>query len=445
MNSFFIETFYLFFEGILLFQSVFFCMAYFIAKRRDVLYYALLNLLTAIYFLLNAPETFFGIASENVFQSTLYPYVNFALLLGLILFYILFLKEIFVDTFLKYNYVKNIFIGTCYVIATLYLLFALFTYLGWPTDIIFYAGYMVSSPFCFAIMLLNFRVKGYKSLIIYAMYVSFICLVLTLIFTIRFKGGSTETLLDKYPLALIKVSMLIDIILFQLALLKSWNEREKQLALEKLLSQLAVEKLRNQISGELHDDIGSALSGVSMYSHLTNKQLENGELDNVKTSLQIIQKSTDEMVDKLGDLVWSVNPRHETIEFLLDRIKQFANEMCAAKNIVFTCSIPKNIAQYIFSQERMHHLYLIIKEAVNNAVKYSGATALTLDIKEANGLLNLVVIDNGSGFEVNNIQQGNGLAGMKKRTAEIGAVFNLQTAIGKGTGIYLTVKYPNEV
>lgn len=445
MSSFFIETFYLLFEGILLFQAMFFCMAYFIAKRKDVLYYSLLNFITAVYFGLNAPDIFFGVDPRQVFQSTLYPAVNFALLLGLILVYVLFLKEIFIETFEKNNLLKNIFKATCYTIPALYLLFLLFTLSGWGTNFIFYAGYLVSSPFCLAIMLLNYRVKGYKSLIIYAMYISFFCLLLTLVFTIRFFAGSSETLLDQYPLALIKVSMLIDMILFQLALLKSWNEREKELAMEKLLSQLAVEKLRNRISGELHDDIGSTLSGVSMYSHLINNQMANGEFQHAKTSLEIIQKSTDEMVDKLGDLVWSVNPKHETITFLIDRIEQFASQMCAAKNIALTFSIPKNIALFPISQQEMHHIYLVIKEAINNAVKYSLATELLLTIKEGNGLLNILVTDNGKGFEAHNIKQGNGLTGMQKRTADIGAIFKLDAVPGIGTSINLTIKYPNVV
>ena len=346
MNSYIIDTFYLFFEGVLFFQAAFFGMAFYITKRNEVLYYSLLNLVSAIYFLINESSTFLITNRYLLFHSDFFQQINFILLLSLFLLYVLFLKEIFIESFEKYTYVNKIYKATCIAIAILFVTFEICALMGWNTKIAFYAVHLVNSPFCMIIMLLNYRDKSYKSLIIYAMYFSFLCLLITLVFTIRFYGGSNETILDKYPLAFIKVSMLVDIILFQLAILKNWNEREKLLALEKLSSQLAVEKLRNQISSELHDDIGSTLSGVSIYSHLTNKQMENGEYDLAKSSLNIIQESTNEIVDKLSDLVWSVNPKHETIDYFFNRIELFANQMCSAKNIKY---FTRNHASFILN------------------------------------------------------------------------------------------------
>jgi len=151
----------------------------------------------------------------------------------------------------------------------------------------------------------------------------------------RYNAGSNGSILDRYPLAIIKLGMLIDIMLFQLALLKRWNEQEKQLAIEKILSQLEVEKLRNKISSQLHDDIGSTLSGVSMYSHLTNKQMERGEHEKAKVSLHIIQQSANEMSEKLNDLVWSVNPSQDSLPMMLERLQQYGLDMCSAKNMQF--------------------------------------------------------------------------------------------------------------
>lgn len=445
MNSFFIEKFYLFFEGIMLFQVVFFAMVYIITQRRDVLYYSLLNLVSASYFFLNAPDTFLGIQENIVFDSPFYLYFNFALFLLMIFLYLIFLKEIFSETLIEYPYLKNIYTITFYSIPLLYILFVLFALLGWETNAIFYTGHIINGPFCTLILILNFRKKGYKSLIIIGMLVVFVCVVITMVLTIRYNAGSNDTVIDRYPLAIIKLGMLVDIILFQLALLKRWNEYEKQLAIEKIQSQLSLEKLRNKISGELHDDIGSTLSGVSMYSHLTNKQITNGELENAKASLKIIQKSTDEMVDKLGDLVWSVNPEVDSLKSLFDRIDQFALQICAVKNIQFIIRVPQNIEGQELSPERMHHLYLVVKEAVNNAVKYSNAKNLTIDIVFKNGLLKLSVMDNGKGFEPSCIRSGNGLNNIKKRIEEIGGILHIQTEIDKGSTISVIVKYPNEV
>lgn len=375
-----IELFYLFFEGIMLFQVAFFGMVYLTTKRTDAIYYALLNLVGAAYFFLNAPDTFLGIDEDIVFNAPGYPYANFAILMAMIFMYPVFLKEIFVDTVQQYGYVRKTYTITCFSIPILFLLFVLFTWLGWNSNLIFYSGHLINGPFCFLLLLLNYRQQGYKKLIIYGMIAVFICVNITVALTIRYNAGSNETVFDKYPLAIIKMGMLVDILLFQLALLKRWNEQEKQLAVEKLQSQLKVEKLRNKISGELHDDIGSTLSGVSMYSHLANAQVEKGEQDAAKKSLHIIRHSTDEMLDKLNDLVWSVNPGQDSLQLVFERLQLYGLNMCNAKGIGFKTTI--SIASYNLPVENRYQLYLFCKEAINNSVKYSEASQLTLIAEE---------------------------------------------------------------
>lgn len=422
----------------MLFQVVFFGMVYFISKRRDVLYYSLLNLVTAIYFFLNAPDTFLGIDENIVFNSPIYLYVNFALLLGLLFSYLIFLKEFFNDTLEKYWYAKLIYRITSYTIPFLFVLFLLFAFLGWDTNIIFYTAHQINGPFCIVILLLNYKVKGYKSLMVYAMLVTFVCLFLTLILTIRYNGGSNETILDRYPLLIVRIGMLIDILLFQLTLLKRWTEQEKQLAVEKLQSQLEVERLRNKISGELHDDIGSTLSGVSMYSNIANEALQKGDNIEVKKSLSIIHQSTNQMVEKLGDLVWSTNSKQDSLQLVFERLEQYGFDLCSAKNIRFKTNIL--ISRFNLPAENRYQLYLFCKEAINNAVKYSDAGLLELTVKESNQLLEITISDNGKGFDVESVKRGNGLDNMQKRANELGADFSMQSKPGDGCLISIKVK-----
>jgi len=440
MTQFFIEKFYLFFQGAMLFQVLFFGMVYLITKRKDVLYYSLLNFVSAGYFFLNAPDTFFGIEETIVFDSPLYRYVNFAILLSMILVYLVFLKEIFSDSLIKYPYIKKIYSITFYLIPSLYILFVLFALSGWKTNAIFYTGHIVNGPFCTFILIVNFKQKGYKSLIINGMLVLFVCVVTTMMLTIRYNSGSNDTILDRYPLAIIKLGMLIDIMLFQLALLKRWNEQERQLAIEKIQSQLEVEKLRNKISSQLHDDIGSTLSGVSMYSHLTNNQMERGEHDQAKVSLNIIQQSANAMVEKLNDLVWSVNPEHDSLPMMLERLQQYGLDMCSAKNMQFKMETTVKNSIVDLPSEQLYHLYLFIKEAINNAAKYSEANLLRLTLEEKKSLLEISIIDNGKGFDIASIKRGNGLTNMQKRADELGAVFSIQSKAGEGCLIALKVK-----
>ena len=91
----------------------------------------------------------------------------------------------------------------------------------------------------------------------------------------------------------------------------------------------------------------------------------------------------------------------------------------------------------------MHHLYLIVKEAINNAVKYSEATTLLLNIDEYDGKLSIEVNDNGKGFDKQNVKLGNGLTGMNKRAKEIGAEFDLKSELTIGTTLSIQVKFIN--
>ena len=435
-----IEFFYLLFEGIMLFQVVFFGMVYLISRRRDVLYYSLLNFFAAIYFFLNAPDTFLGIDENIVFDSPAYLYGNFAVFLSMIFLYPVFLKEVFSDTVEQYVYVKKIYLVTFYTIPLLYFLFVLFGVLGLNTQGIFYAGHLINGPFCTVILILNFWEKGYKKLIIYGMIVIFICLLITIAFTIRYNAGYHLTVFDQYPLAAMKLGMLIDIIFFQLALLKRWNGQEKQLAIEKLQSQLELERLRNKISGELHDDIGSTLSGISMYSHITNEQLQSGNYEKVKNSIGVIQKSANEIVGKLSDLVWAINPRQESFTTIMEKIEEYGNDMCKAKGIGFTTNFANATSREDMPMESRLQVYLILKEAINNAVKYSSAGNIHLHIERQETSFLIEVKDDGIGFAAGVDFFGNGLKNMTKRSQEIGAKLMILSEKGNGTTVKLFVK-----
>lgn len=226
--------------------------------------------------------------------------------------------------------------------------------------------------------------------------------------------------------------MLIDILLFQLALLKRWNEQEKQLAVEKLQSQLEIELVRNKISGQLHDDIGSTLSGVSMYSYMAGTQLQNGEHGNLKTTLHTIQENVSEVVNKLGDLVWSVKPGQPSVEVVMEKATQYASDMCRAKNISFTANIPA-LSNVNLSQEKCYHIYLCIKEAVNNAVKHSDAKLIELNVKRENAGIEISLTDNGNGFDQENVKHGNGLNNMQQRAKEMNFLFLITSKPGDGT------------
>ena len=195
---------------------------------------------------------------------------------------------------------------------------------------------------------------------------------------------------------------------------------------------------RRHIANELHDDIGSTLSGIAMYSHMTDGLLQSNEYGKAKDAVAVIQKSATEIVDKLGDLVWAINPGNHSFATMLEKLHHYGEEMCKAKNISFKTNMVTG--HFNLPSENFYQLYLFCKEAINNAVKYSEAGLLALTVKETDGQLEISISDDGKGFDVQTIKRGNGLNNMQKRATELGGDFNMQSKLGSGCLISLKLK-----
>jgi two-component system, NarL family, sensor histidine kinase UhpB len=201
---------------------------------------------------------------------------------------------------------------------------------------------------------------------------------------------------------------------------------------------LLSERLR--ISSELHDEVGATLSGISMYSHLTKEQMKHAQTAAVEKSLNIMQESSGDMVNKLNDIVWLLNPVQDTLQKLIQRLEEYAGEMTAIKNMKFQTAVPDQFLAQSLPVESRRNIYLFCKEAINNAVKYSEAGLLGLTVKENSNLLEVIISDNGKGFDVESVKRGNGLDNMQKRADELGADFNIQSKHCEGCVVSLKLK-----
>jgi signal transduction histidine kinase len=227
-------------------------------------------------------------------------------------------------------------------------------------------------------------------------------------------------------------------VFYMIAIIKKWHMQEKQAAVAKLEIDLSAEKLRNKISGQLHDDMGSTLSGISMYTYMANDLLKTGQYEQVGQSLGVIQKSAQQLVSNLGDMVWTIRARQESFETLFDRLQQYGSELCAAKNIQFRSSCDIDLANRQLSMEARSEVYLFLKEAINNAVKHSSANAVSLSLVRNGDYLEFSVSDNGTGFDESRIKKGNGLCSMQERASEIGATLALQS---NERGTHVSMRY----
>jgi signal transduction histidine kinase len=194
-----------------------------------------------------------------------------------------------------------------------------------------------------------------------------------------------------------------------------------------LQNQQALMKERLRISRELHDEVGATLSGIAMYSHLTKEQIKAADTAGVNNSLTVMQESAAQMVNKLNDIVWLINPEQDSLQQLMDRLEEYARQMASVKGMQVKITVSEGLEELSLPVEHRRNIYLFCKEAINNAVKYSNGTLLELRITAAHGILDFTVSDNGKGFDAVMVRRGNGLDNMQKRADEVGAKLVLES------------------
>jgi signal transduction histidine kinase len=214
-------------------------------------------------------------------------------------------------------------------------------------------------------------------------------------------------------------------------------ERENRLM--EIENQLALAEVRRRISSDLHDDIGAALSGFSIISAAIRNKIMQGHLDDAMDSIDKIGEESRELLERLSDIVWATNPKNDQFDQLVSRLQNYAVRMCAGKNIELQFSADTSLAEVLLALEVRSNLFLILKEAINNAVKYSCATLLIVSVQRNENSIMTRVDDNGHGFDVLAASEGNGLRNMKQRATLIRANFDLQSTSELGTRIVLEI------
>ncbi|MEO6692612.1 MAG: ATP-binding protein, partial [Saprospiraceae bacterium] len=197
---------------------------------------------------------------------------------------------------------------------------------------------------------------------------------------------------------------------------------------------LKLQTLRNKIASDLHDDVGSTLSSISIFSQIAQEQSKE-----VIPLLDTIGDSSRKMLDAMADIVWTINPENDQFEKIILRMRGFAYELLGAKGMDFEFVADEELAKLKLPMEVRKNLYLIFKEATNNMVKYAGASKAMFTIKEEKNNLIMMIRDNGQGYDMNKLTEGNGIKNMKKRAEEIGGKLLIESFPGRGTSIQLNI------
>ena len=211
---------------------------------------------------------------------------------------------------------------------------------------------------------------------------------------------------------------------------------------------LAVQRVRSEISRDLHDEIGATLSSVQIMSTFAEQSLDSSAPD-AKRWVNRIGDNTKEMMEKIRDIVWTLNPSKEISGNIITRMKQFASQTLEAKDIAFTFKTDEKVNEAVSDFIRKRNVYLIFKEAVNNAAKYSQCREVKISLSISEGKLMMLIADNGKGFDSEKTFSGNGLKNMKQRAQQMGAKLTVNSAEaclpdgqGKGTTVSLLLPIP---
>ncbi|EDY16767.1 histidine kinase [Chthoniobacter flavus Ellin428] len=213
-------------------------------------------------------------------------------------------------------------------------------------------------------------------------------------------------------------------------------ERRSQRQAEALRREAAIERERARIARDMHDQLGTSLTRISLLSDLAQSE-------NHSRHLPQLVATAHEAVTALDEIVWAVNPRHDTLASLLEYLGQQTSETLQAAGIRCRLEFPDHPAPRALSADFRHHLFLIVREAVNNAVKHARATEVRLTVEPHPAGLHLMIADDGRGFDQNGTI-GNGLANLRERTTDLGGTCQITSTPGSGTTLALRLPWPPE-
>ena len=199
--------------------------------------------------------------------------------------------------------------------------------------------------------------------------------------------------------------------------------------------QMAVQLERQRISAEMHDDIGAGLSGVRLLTEMTKSKLKesgaSGDIDK-------IYQSVGDISAKMKEVIWSLNAENDSLAGLIGYLQAQARQILEHYPGKLVIKVPDLIPDYSMSGEARRHIYLAMKEALNNIIKHSGASLVTLVIS-CDRFLVIELSDNGMGLATDlPINGGNGLGNMEKRMKAVNGILIIKNENGLG----LTFKIP---
>jgi PAS domain S-box-containing protein len=193
-----------------------------------------------------------------------------------------------------------------------------------------------------------------------------------------------------------------------------------------------LEQVRRRIAADLHDDIGSSLTQISVWSEVLQQRVDQTN-HKITEPLEYIAGSSRELVDAMSDIVWAINPQKDFLSELSGKMRRFAADVFTARDIEFTFDAPHLTEEVALGANLRREVFLIFKESVNNIVKHANCNRVEINLKIEDSEIYLSLRDDGVGFETGETFDGHGLASMKQRAAGLGGTLSIVSGAEKGT------------
>jgi signal transduction histidine kinase len=230
------------------------------------------------------------------------------------------------------------------------------------------------------------------------------------------------------------------------AVVRYIEKRRAQQQLARLEREHTVERERARIARDIHDDLGTNLTEITLLSELA--QSTDAPPNEVQTDVRRIAAKARSLTHSLDEIVWAVNPRNDTLDSFVTYACIHAEDYLKTAGIRCRLKTPETIPSQAMETNVRHNLFLVVKEALNNVVKHATASEVTISFAIHQNAFEVIINDNGCGFDTTNgvlaasgKRVGNGTVNMRQRMQEIGGTFDLQSAPAQGTTVKMSVRF----
>jgi PAS domain S-box-containing protein len=199
-----------------------------------------------------------------------------------------------------------------------------------------------------------------------------------------------------------------------------------------------LERVRKRIARDLHDDIGSSLTQISLLSEVVRQRVDHDD-SRMTEPLSAIATSSRELVDSMSDIVWAINPQKDHMSDLVQRMRGLASDVSTNCNMKLRFNAFDAEDNVRLGANLRREVFLVFKESLNNIVKHSGASEVDIEFRVAPNSLHLSVKDNGRGFDPLAESDGHGLVSMHERIRDMGGTLEMTSSAGSGTTIQMQV------